>query len=106
MIESEVEMVNEFMITKGISPLNTRVMKEGKDSYVILIASIRQEESEHNFKEATIKIRFGDFSKYLQKVNENLIECKNYVANENQEKMISAYIKHFESGDIEDHRES
>lgn len=106
MSEAEVTLVNAFMLSRDLSPLNTRVMKEGPDSYVILIASIRQEESSHPYQQATIKLRYGDFSRYLQKVNENLMACKTFAANDNQKNMISAYIQHFQSGDMEQHRES
>ena len=39
-------------------------------------------------------------------MNKNLVEAKKYCANERQEAMIQKYIDHYNSGDIETHKES
>lgn len=40
MTETEAELVNEFMKTVDLSPLNTRVIQCDENKYTILVASI------------------------------------------------------------------
>lgn len=51
-------------------------------------------------------MQFGEFKEYLKEVNYYLTRALQYVANDNQREMISNYIKHYETGSIEVHKDS
>jgi len=87
--------------------LNTRAFKNGDKKFIITVGSISEEKSrEEKFKENTFEIKYGEFAPYLREVNENLKEALKYVANDTQKEMIEKYIEHYNSGDIEPHKES
>ena len=87
--------------------LNTRAFKDG-DKFIITVGSINTEASKQGleFKARKFDIQYGEFSPYLQEMNEYLREAKKYCANETQEKMIQHYIDHYISGDVETHKNS
>ena len=51
-------------------------------------------------------MQYGDFSGALAKVNAALAEAKKYAANATQERMIDGYIKSFETGSIQAHKDA
>ena len=96
-----------FLNDRKISTLNTRAFKEN-GKYVITVGSISKDKSMFNveFMGYKFDVVYGEFSPYLTECNEYLKEAKKYTANDNQEKMIGKYIEHFETGDIEVHKDS
>lgn len=48
----------------------------------------------------------GEFSEYCEEIVYYLKHCLNYVANENQKRMIELYIEHFTTGSIDTHKDS
>ena len=72
--ESEIQKLNQFMIENSISALNTRVIKQNEE-YIILVASIDQSVKEYSYQDIKIKVRKGDFSRFLEDVNTNLTKC-------------------------------
>lgn len=112
MTQADAEMLDRFMKSKSISPLNTRVqLYDG--IYHIKIASSDYDEraslqylGDHTFEGHKIEISTGDFASYINKIIESLQKVKEYCANETQEKMIEHYIQHFITGDVELHKEA
>jgi hypothetical protein len=51
-------------------------------------------------------VQYGEFKEYLKEVKYYLSRALQYVANDNQKEMVANYIKHFETGSIEVHKES
>ena len=45
-------------------------------------------------------MKIGEFSQFLEHVNQNLIQAIKYTDDENQIKMLSSYIEFFETGDF------
>ena len=48
----------------------------------------------------------ADFSGFMTKVVENLVEAEKYTANPNQKQMLQNYIEHFKYGDVNKHKDS
>ncbi|KAF8798016.1 aflatoxin-detoxifizyme [Phlegmacium glaucopus] len=109
--DNEVAAVQAAAEKIGVDVLNTRVVKNGPNDFTLLVASAQTQA--HVFHEidtkqgdkAKLKVQYGDFSADLTKVVRALDEAKIYTANDNQTKMIEAYIKSFNTGSIQDHKE-
>lgn len=108
--DAEVKAIQDLTETLKISIINTRVKKNGPDNFDLLIASADVKPTEeHNFsvgsQKATLKVQYGDYADSLKKVVAGLEEAKKYASNDNQVKMIEGYIKSFQTGSIDDHKE-
>jgi dipeptidyl-peptidase-3 len=109
--DDEVAAVQAAAEKIGVDVLNTRVVKNGPKDFTLLVASANttQPAAVHEIDaagdKATLKVQYGDFSKDLAKVVEALKEAEKYTANDNQTKMIQSYIKSFETGSIQDHKD-
>lgn len=64
------------------------------------IASTEHREEVFEEENIQIKLQFGEFSPFLERVNHYLAEAKKYAANEVQVKMIEEYINHFNNGNV------
>ena len=103
----DIELVQKFMTSKGISPYNTRLFKYGDHRYELRLASsIVSKAVTHQYENATITITYGDYQKEMQQLVDNLVEAEKYVANDVQKKMLQSYIKHFQYGNIDDHKDA
>ena len=101
--------MNRFLFSRKQSVLNTRSFKkqeEGKTIYEITVASTEKEETEHEFEGKIIRIVRGEFSEYLNGVNQSLEKAMKFTRSELQENMIKDYISHFKTGDVNLHIES
>jgi len=91
--------------------LNTRILKNGPNDFPLLVAYVQtpapvfHEIDPRQGDTAQLKIQYGDFSSDLAKVVKALEKAKIYTANDNQTKMIEAYIKSFNTGSIQDHKD-
>ncbi|KAF8894608.1 aflatoxin-detoxifizyme [Infundibulicybe gibba] len=108
--DEEVAAVQAAAERLGIDVLNTRVVKNGKNDFTLLVASANtQPPAVHDIdlqmNKATLKVQYGDYSEALHKSAKALREAKKYTANENQSAMIECYIKSFETGSIQDHKD-
>ncbi|KAF9052626.1 aflatoxin-detoxifizyme [Panaeolus papilionaceus] len=108
--DDEVAAVQSAAEKIGIDVLNTRVLKNGPNDFTLLIASASTQppalhEIDAQGSKAKLTVQYGDFSEDLSKVVKYLKEAHKYTANENQSKMIEAYIRSFETGSIDDHKE-
>ncbi|KAF9005642.1 aflatoxin-detoxifizyme [Cyathus striatus] len=109
--DDEVAAVQAAAEKLGIDVLNTRVVKNGSNDYTLLVASAHsQPDNIHDIDsesgKISLKVQYGDFSQDLRKVVEALNEAKKHTANDHQTKMIESYIKSFESGSIQDHKDA
>jgi len=109
--DDEVAAVQAAAEKIGVDVLNTRVVKNGPNDFTLLVASAQtQAPALHEIdatggKKAKLTVQYGDFSEDLAKVVKALTEAKKYTANDNQSNMIEAYIKSFETGSIQDHKD-
>lgn len=104
---SDSEFISSFLKSIDFSPLNTFVVKLNSSNFRILVCSAQKRHTQtHNFKGARFEIEYGLFSSIMERVVGYMKEALKYAANENQSKMIESYINHFETGDIEQHKES
>ena len=107
MKKEDLQLVKEFLIDQKIDILNTRAFKKA-DKYVITVGSISKDGSKTGveFKGQKFDINYGEFSPYLVECNTYLKEALKYCANETQEKMVQKYIDHYQTGNIETHKDS
>ncbi|CAL1276519.1 unnamed protein product [Larinioides sclopetarius] len=118
--QEDEERVKNFMKEKGIEAWNTRLFKVsdeiGKSCYEIRLASVLQtgkfndEEdkdilSEGNMNGHKFIVTRGDYSRLLAIVNHYLVNAKEYAANENETKMIENYIRFFQTGSLDAHKD-
>lgn len=106
MTQADLALVKEFLSDAKINPLNTRAFKKSDGIYEITVGSIDKKDSTHTFKDAQFKVIYGEFGAYLVELNSYLTKAKAYAANDLQVEMLDCYIRHFQSGSIEEHKES
>ena len=79
--------------------------------YTIHLASVEQGSSpgitiaKDKYKGAYFQVTRGDYSPLLKRVNENLTMAREYAANDNQSNMLQHYVKSFNEGDLNEHKE-
>mmetsp|Transcript_33012 Transcript_33012/g.50567 ORF Transcript_33012/g.50567 Transcript_33012/m.50567 type:complete len:188 (+) Transcript_33012:298-861(+) len=107
MTKEDLALVQEFLDSQKINILNTRVFKQG-DKFVLTVGSISKEGSKQDvdFKGHKFDIVFGEFSEYLKEMNAYLEEAVKYAGNDTQKKMIELYIDHYQTGNVETHKDS
>lgn len=108
MTKKDLALVKEFMEHKKIDLLNTRAFKDENGKFIISVGSINTDRSEYNqiYKGKVFDIEYGEFKEYLKEVNKYLAKALKFAANEHETQMIKKYIKHFNTGDINDHKDS
>lgn len=109
--EEDVRVVQNFLEAKDMGPENTRVTKHNREKddcdYCIHVASSRTGLLEiYDFEGLRIYVQYGDFAPILEKVVENLMLAGEQAANEHQKAMLECYVSHFQSGDVQLHKES
>ncbi|KAI8819088.1 peptidase family M49-domain-containing protein [Fimicolochytrium jonesii] len=107
--KSEVQAVQALLEKHEISALNTRLVNEHDKSYTLYVASAEGASSEKILKGddgLEVKVVYGDFSKAMASIAENITKAIPYAANEHQKKMLEKYAESFRTGSIEAHRES
>ncbi|CAD8051708.1 unnamed protein product [Paramecium sonneborni] len=105
--KEQIEELDQFLHKQNLSELNTRVILNG-DRIELLVASSERSDTVilGEVQGKKVQAIYGDFKSFLNGVAINLREAQKYAANETQVKMLEEYIKHFQSGDIEQHKES
>ncbi|KAL5008870.1 hypothetical protein ScPMuIL_014451 [Solemya velum] len=122
----DAKIAQEFMISKDLSPYNTRLFKvedpqTKQATYQIRLASSEEGAGDvpdcgcilgdHQFKpegsEApiTFQISRGDYSKLMGLVADNLEKTRKYSSNELERSMLTEYIRSFRTGSIPAHKE-
>ncbi|KZT11356.1 aflatoxin-detoxifizyme [Laetiporus sulphureus 93-53] len=108
-LDAEVAAVQAGAEKIGVDVLNTRVRKDGPDSFALLVASAKPQppaihEIEILNQGDKLTVEYGDFAEPLQKAVDALREAKKYVANDRQAAMVDYYIESFETGSIDAHK--
>ena len=112
--KKEIKLINKYMTSINMSPYNTTVVKNkvGKDNiYLIQVASEKTPIEKtifkiDNFEGHKIGIIYESYSNEMKNIIKYLKEAHKYTSNKHQSNMIEMYIKHFEEGDINDHKKS
>ncbi|KAJ7273708.1 aflatoxin-detoxifizyme [Mycena haematopus] len=107
-LDEEVADIQAAAEKLGIDLLNTRVKKESSTSFFLLVASakLQSDVTVDLGKGSTLTVKYGDMQKPLAEVVASLQEAKKYAQNANQIAMIEGYIKSFNSGSIQDHKDA
>ncbi|KAM3144829.1 hypothetical protein pb186bvf_003138 [Paramecium bursaria] len=102
-----IEQLDQFLHTKHISELNTRLIKKD-DQLVLLVASAVRNDVVELGEVAGHKVvlQYGDFKPFLSVTAHHLEQAIPFAANENQANMLKDYVEHFKSGDMEKHKDS
>ncbi|KAK9418495.1 putative Peptidase family M49 [Seiridium unicorne] len=113
--KDEIDAVSAWMEKKGLLPENTRLAKTSSDNFEILIASANSsvpseggdigKEVSFSIEEGplagkTIKLVYGDYTKEMAAITENIKKAAENGANETQKNMYNAYAKSFETGSL------
>lgn len=101
-------LANEFLCMKGLDGSNTRVMKDTKTGDLeirIAAANIRTVPAEE-FGGRQITLYYGDFHVEMRRVVDALKNARRWAENTTQGRMLDHYIRHFEHGNIEDHKDA
>lgn len=119
--QAEIEGIQKFMIANSLLPENTRLTKIKRDDtieYQLLKASAAKctqligEAVEYTLPDGEplegrkLKIIYGDHSKEMKAISENLDKALNYAANDTQRHMLEEYSRSFKTGSLEAHKES
>ncbi len=106
--KEDVDFVQGFLNQEGISELNTRLFKMKDGSYQVWIASAERSDSPTptSYKGKSISVIKGDFYREMTEIASNMAAALPFAANENQEKMVQAYVESFTTGSIEAHKDS
>ena len=102
----EINKIDKILTSENILLLNTRLQKIEENKYEVLIGSIEEREKVIEKDGITLTLKYGDFKDYLIKMNSYLEKAKIYASNDLEKKIIDLYIKHFQTGDLEIHKES
>ncbi|KAJ6596888.1 aflatoxin-detoxifizyme [Mycena vulgaris] len=107
-LDKEVADIQAAAEKLGIDILNTRVEKANSTTFTLLVASakLQPDVTVDLGKGSTLTIRYGDMQEPLSKAVSCLHEAKKYAQNANQAAMIEGYIKSFDSGSIQDHKDA
>lgn len=104
--KEEIELVDQYLQTLQLSFLNTRIIKLADKHFQVHVASANLSQKSYYYQSNRIDVVYGDFSSFLKRVLKNLQLCLPYAANCNQKQMLQKYIQHFQTGDIELHKDS
>lgn len=105
--KQEIDFVNEVLIKEKISPLNTRVLKPTSNHFTVLVcSSVFTPFMDRTLVvgDCKVDIFHKDFGMTVNDIVDNLRKAHNFVANENQFRMIGEYIHHFITGNVEAHK--
>jgi dipeptidyl-peptidase-3 len=113
--KEDAEFVGDWMKLKKIEAYICRTFKtidaSGKAKYEIRLASSELGDAsnithgEEEYKGAIFRVTRGDYSPLMAKVTKELKKAKEFAANSNQVNMIKEYIRSFEQGSLDAHKE-
>ena len=117
--KDEITAVSDFLESKKLLPENTRI-RASQVGYEVLISSELSSPSESQrdladtewtvsdgpLKGKTIMLAFGDHTKEMKTIADNLEQAGRYAANENEKHMMEEYVKSFRTGSLEAFKES
>lgn len=103
--EEEIGRVKAAMQSEGMEAWNTRLFKEN-GQLALKVASAEVGTRRLVTTGHALDLEYGDHAWILQSVVRALEMAYCYAANDNQRKMILGYIDHFNSGDVDDHKDA
>ncbi|KAG5512055.1 hypothetical protein GH5_08011 [Leishmania sp. Ghana 2012 LV757] len=100
-------VANDFLTSKKIDGVNTRVFKEGDGTLVIRVAAATEKAVPPvEFNGRAIAMYYGDYKEEMARVVAELRKARPYAENETEVRMLDHYIEHFLYGDVNAHKES
>lgn len=98
---------NDFLASKKIDGVNTRVFKEEDGTLVIRVAAAQEKHVPAvDFNGRAIAMYYGDHKAEMARVVAELRKARPYAENETEVRMLDHYIEHFEHGDVDEHKAS
>lgn len=107
--KSDILLVQGFLEKEKIDPLNTRLFKDDKNQFKLVIASAEEQKPAKTYSlenGSNITVSYTDFQASMKKVAQAISDAIPFVANDTQKNMLESYYKSFKSGSIEDHMDS
>lgn len=101
--EDDIKKIDLLLQQKEIDPLNTRLLMINPSKFACLIASVEEKIEEWY---PNLIGYYGEFSSFLDKINQNLLKAKEFCSNENQRLMLESYIESFHTGSITKHMDA
>ncbi|CAC9444109.1 metallo-peptidase, Clan M-, Family M49 [Leishmania infantum JPCM5] len=103
----DAAVANDFLASKKMDGVNTRVFKEEDGTLVIRVAAATERTvPAEKFNGRTIAIYYGDYKEEMARVVAELRKAQPYAENETEVRMLNHYIEHFQYGDVDVHKES
>ena len=97
--KDEIKKIDNILVKKNISLVNTRLQKVDENKYEVLIGSIEEKEEklslENEDQNISITLKYGDFKDYLLKMNSYLEKAKLYANNDIEKKNDRSIYKPF-----------
>lgn len=112
--KDDSDRFTEWLQMKKICAYNSRAFKtenDGHITYEIKLASAEKGEkdgitvSPEEYKGHNFVVTRGDHASIMALIIENLTKAKEYAANDNQAQMIEHYIKSFNGGSTDEHKD-
>ena len=109
--EADATFIAKFTNSIKLLVENTFLLKMNDKFYQILVVSSGynkhvQESKFYEFEGVTIEIQYGFLGSFMNEVVDSMKQAGLYNSNENQKKMVDAYVGHFTDGDLDKHKES
>jgi len=116
--QEDIALVQECMDANKLSPYNTRLFKLADNKYELRLASVETGAYNEGIDDPTlaclgvnqhksceVNITRGDYCHLMKRVVDSLSKAKEFAANENEEKMLEHYVKSFQTGSINAHKD-
>ncbi|KAF3316523.1 hypothetical protein TWF173_001809 [Orbilia oligospora] len=106
--QADIEACGETFVKNGVLVEHTRLKQLDDGSFDMLVASEKVGEGSVYETKDGRKIRtvYGDHSKEMKVMSDELDGAKKAALNDTQEKMMEEYVKSFREGSLEAHKES
>lgn len=106
--EAEISSISKLLELEGIYPENTRISKQNDLNYTVHLASVELSEPRSYILDSgrTIQIVGGDHAAELASICSELSLAGAYAANDIQKDFLSAYIASFQTGSLDQYRDS
>ncbi|CAO3672399.1 unnamed protein product [Umbelopsis ramanniana] len=105
--KADIKLVQDYCEKIPLDPLNTRLFKDDQGYQLRIASAVAKDPEVHTLPDgASLQVHYGDFSEYMTEVAKNIKAAIPFAANENQKAMLKHYFQSFESGSIDEHKES
>ena len=116
--KEEITIISDFLESKKLLPENTRIRKT-QAGFEVLIASEltypsgsqldipeTEWELDGKLKGKTLVLAFGDYSKEMKTIADNLEKAEKYASNDIEKNMLKEYVKSFRTGSLQAFKQS